>query len=781
MALDCRTMVGLNPDDPAADDLGVKRGARRRATKREGAYVMIVTAIVLPLLLICVAFVIDVSMFYFKSIQVQRAADAAALAGVTQMPNAGAARLQAKDLARRNGYQNGTNGVTLTVDPPSNTNKRLTVTIRDDSTTLFFGSTLLKNWKIRKTATAEYVSNIPLGSKENVIGNSNLAGMGTPQGFWLAISGPCAPKESGDQISSRYDGNSVRQYRFATSDINRNSAMVCDYQKGLADPSVNFKSTTETTSDWNTRLRTYIAALRTTANSDPANAALPTPLYPAISINKEWSEDGYNYIVDVPCVNTAGGDSPPPPCDVGPTQAFDGDGTTVNKDLVIEAYDPVFNPESISTWQVNSEAKPDRYGINSNIDPSIPRCDAAHEAACAMDLGPGNPAPQTVRVRTKFTVYGPDSTPIDYSDDEASKISGQIFGSCVRKWDGGPYASATDSVDNNGAVTSTNDDGLVTNVATCANSENRWVTLARISHTDLLARRGRFRINVRSLTAPDSFGTNGFALRSYFVPTATNPGWSACANALSCASISGDSNMSVLADAPSIKQFYLAKLSPAVLYRGKTVMVRLWDAGEGGSSLQILRPKATGETCTYPVTWVDPDTAPDANYCTQKVEWQVGNGAIAKYDDPAKAFLDTTKSYSDACEGIGGQQDVYQLPIAGDRNQIETRSGGLCPNSVPTAIFESRGPYENPDGTPTGKFNDRLINIKINIPSTYGCDPATTTSCVELPNAALQDGWWKVKYIPRRNPVTASYVTMTDRSTWSVELLGEPVHLVLDN
>ena len=86
---------------------------------------MVITALMFPLLIMCVAFVVDVSMFFFKSIQVQRTADAAALAGVTRMPRTVDAQRLAVDIAKRNGYQNGVKGVTVTVAPPPDTNKQI--------------------------------------------------------------------------------------------------------------------------------------------------------------------------------------------------------------------------------------------------------------------------------------------------------------------------------------------------------------------------------------------------------------------------------------------------------------------------------------------------------------------------------------------------------------------------------------------------------------------------------------------------------------------------------
>ena len=125
-----------------------------------------------------------------------------------------------------------------------------------------------------------------------------------------------------------------------------------------------------------------------------------------------------------------------------------------------------------------------------------------------------------------------------------------------------------------------------------------------------------------------------------------------------------------------------------------------------------------------------------------------------------------------------GQPDVFSLPIAGDRNGIEKNNltpPAICASAVPQEIYDSRnGPY---DAT-RGKFNDRMVNIKVNVPSTYGCDPTITATCVEL--ATLPNGgWWKIKYIPSKDAL-GNYKPMTDRSTWTVELLGEPVHLVLD-
>jgi Flp pilus assembly protein TadG len=779
----------VNLETGRADKAPVSRFRRHRSARETGV-VMVVTAIVFPILIMSVAFVVDVSMFFFKSIQVQRTADAAALAGVTRMPRVVDARKLAIDIAKRNGYQNNVNNVTVVVAPPPDTNKRLKVTIVDNSTPLFFGTTFLKNWTIQKTSTAEYVSNIPLGSKENAIGTGDVVMNGTPgQGFWLAISGPCAPKEAGDQVAARYDGTAIRRGRFP-ADPSKNMAMICDYNKSESDPTTApfpsesialnkpIESPPELQSSYVQRLRDHIGKAR-----DNKNAASPG-LFPGLSINRDWDPEGYNYIVDVPCYNSADPTSPPPPpCD-GSDQGFNGHASTANRDLVIQAFDPVFNPVSIKGWRANpfftDATSPDVYGLPGDYPAPADPCDAATPAGCIIPTGAGNPRPDTVRVTTRFSVYGPDLTPLDYSDDEPVKIRYKDYGSCVRKWDTPTvvYADPVDTQDVNPAPE-------------CATAAGQWVEIARIPASDVHAMRGRFRVNVRTLTAVDSFGSNSFSLRSFFDVSGGST-WKPCSDAsvspLACASVSGDSTMGVFATAPSIKEFYLAKLAPAAIYRGKTVMVRLWDAGEGGSSIQVLRPRVqassapviAAETCNYTLTasplttWTNPDPAASTDYCTQKIKWSVGQTGINNYTDTTKSLKDNGPALGDVCDAKG-KDDQFSLSIAGSQNDVET-----CTLPVPSETFDSRnGPYD----TDRGKFNDRLVNIKVEVPSNYGCEPqtwATLGTCTEI--ALPQQGWWKIKYIPvADSSEPTGYIKITDRSTWTVELLGEPVHLVLDN
>jgi hypothetical protein len=65
------------------------------------------------------------------------------------------------------------------------------------------------------------------------------------------------------------------------------------------------------------------------------------------------------------------------------------------------------------------------------------------------------------------------------------------------------------------------------------------------------------------------------------------------------------------------------------------------------------------------------------------------------------------------------------------------------------------------------KYNDRYIQLTLSIPSDYGLMGDGITE------RAGFDGWWKIRYTSR-GPGTA----VNDRTTWTVSLIGDPVHLI---
>lgn len=173
---------------------------------RDGGAVLVLTALVIVPLLIISAFAVDLGWFYVRAARLQRAADAAALAGVVHMPgDFPRARAVALEAAARNGVSPSST-VDVDVAPVPGKPRRLRVTVTDHDVPTYLGAVVTRSITIRRTATAEYVLPVPLGSPENRIGTGNI--LGSPaENFWLAASGYCSSKENGDLLLAVTDGN----------------------------------------------------------------------------------------------------------------------------------------------------------------------------------------------------------------------------------------------------------------------------------------------------------------------------------------------------------------------------------------------------------------------------------------------------------------------------------------------------------------------------------------------------------------------------------------------
>jgi Putative Flp pilus-assembly TadE/G-like len=853
-------------------DLVNNEPTKRKRTRSERGYIMTMMVIMLPVLLSFMALAVDATYYWFRGVQIQRAVDAAALAGVTRMPKYNEAVNAGNEIAKRNGFVDGEDDMVVTPSRIPKNNKRFKMTITDNSVGMFFGRVLSNGWSITRTSTAEYISNIPLGSKENAIGTGYLSDSGPDlQNFWLAVSGPCAPKEWGDQFLSRWDGNGVNKFDSSVTQANpapvnpaitatnasRQFSALCD-----VDPNPVAAAN-----------QTGVGYLRTKMTAKNAMDPLLPKLFPAVVQNLDYNagKSGYDYIIDVPCYS-ATGTPVPPPCD----------GTNMPGDLMIQVYDPVFNPDSIQrfaqrvnpmpapaparsdasgfTNEVDDRLKPDKYGLyRPEVTEcySIPGSPPTPSAGCALpDTGAENPKASDVRVTTDVRIYPPDNSPLDYSDDVAMDLTGATvtntvdtpdkfvldseatlstkkvrrFGSCMKWTDewtssvpgatagshyfysvppasvGTPYGTSEETTWNQSVEPTKSGLSVPTE---CAKYMSQWVTIKRISSTN---RRGRYRLNLRTIDAVNSFGSNGFAIRAYFVVPgnsdetypaclkAGQPPGNVCTSPTQEASVAGDSTMSVFASVNSVSSFYLAQLSPAKLFRNKVVVVSLWDPGEGAAKLQILRPEYSSSICDS--TLVD-----SAVYCIQPFQWTVGRPGIATFNttDPF-AGLSSGTDYQDVCIDKGRPTGSEALPTSLAVSHPSNVADGTiidgCKTSSgsdkvqPDEIKRSRQFKED---KAEQKFNDRLVTVAIKVPENYGCQPPTGTidpvsgnpiTCIDmedLGNDLPEGGWWKIKYTPRLNvdpvsglEVPGSYKKITDRTTWSVGLRGDPVHLVPD-
>lgn len=170
-----------------------------RAARQDG-YVLAQFALLLVPLLLMVSLSVDVGYWYNRASDLQKAADAAALAGVVWLPDENRARSHAIEAAAENGFRNGVNGISVSVEPVGD--RRLRVTIRDPEVSSFFFSSLGgQTLDMSRRATAEYVLPVPLGSPESRLGNDPTTGY-SPN-LWASINAPFSDKANGDPYATR--------------------------------------------------------------------------------------------------------------------------------------------------------------------------------------------------------------------------------------------------------------------------------------------------------------------------------------------------------------------------------------------------------------------------------------------------------------------------------------------------------------------------------------------------------------------------------------------------
>jgi hypothetical protein len=161
---------------------------------------MIMTALLLIPLLAFAGLAVDVGGWYARGAQLQRAADAAALAGAALMPDFTAAQAESVATARKNGFQTGGS---ITVSVTQRDERRIAVTVEDTNVRRYFSSLFMSTMTIARTATAEFVLPVPLGSPENYFGNDPITPPAAGQpGLWGNIHGTGTTNISGDRYSA---------------------------------------------------------------------------------------------------------------------------------------------------------------------------------------------------------------------------------------------------------------------------------------------------------------------------------------------------------------------------------------------------------------------------------------------------------------------------------------------------------------------------------------------------------------------------------------------------
>ncbi len=149
---------------------------------------------------------IDVSYAWVNEMRIQKAADAAALAGAVYLPDEpGTATTQGKGSATQNGYTDGVSGVTVSAAQNASNHEQMDVSITAPVPTFFMRAFGINSLTATRVAHAQFHLPVPMGSPLNVFGDPTALDLqGQPLNFWAAINGPCTDKQQGDPYATKY-------------------------------------------------------------------------------------------------------------------------------------------------------------------------------------------------------------------------------------------------------------------------------------------------------------------------------------------------------------------------------------------------------------------------------------------------------------------------------------------------------------------------------------------------------------------------------------------------
>ena len=146
-------------------------GTTDTSGRHERGQVIVIFAGAMLFFTLLAAMVIDVSWYWTNNLRMQRAADAAALAGVVFLPSqVSQAVTAARAEATKNGYANGLGGVVVTPVQDATNDRRLHVTISGPVNTFFARVMGITSWPAQRTAKAEFVLPVPMGSPQHYYG-----------------------------------------------------------------------------------------------------------------------------------------------------------------------------------------------------------------------------------------------------------------------------------------------------------------------------------------------------------------------------------------------------------------------------------------------------------------------------------------------------------------------------------------------------------------------------------------------------------------------------------
>jgi len=176
----------------------MSRTLKNGVSEDRGAAIVLLS-VLMVLLLGVAAFAVDLGWFLLNSSRLQRAADSAALHGVTYLPGfASDAQTAAEESSQANGFPTSNTSVSTAQVAPG----QLEVTLSTQVDTFFLKVFGMDSATITRQATAEYVKPVPMGGDTSWFGNGSGSGPGSDQRFWAAIQGEFTNRLHGDPYTT---------------------------------------------------------------------------------------------------------------------------------------------------------------------------------------------------------------------------------------------------------------------------------------------------------------------------------------------------------------------------------------------------------------------------------------------------------------------------------------------------------------------------------------------------------------------------------------------------
>lgn len=744
-----------------------ERSSRSAGTsrRRQRGQVLAIFAAAIVLFVGILAIVVDVSWYWSSSLRVQRAADAASLAGVVWLPGDVTRGVAAADAAAaQNGYPTTQVGISISANQDSQVRtggnpNQMDVTISAPVSTFFMRLFGITKIQATRTSHAVYVLPVPMGSPLNYYGDFGLVrhpGGGTTQdgpGHTLGPNSPTAP------TASQFGGWTNPQNAFASEKPTPKYAAVTERSSSNTQQSWTKFNLTGLPSgavidglqvnvivnatrpgcnvsadlSWNgggswTNANESISGIPTTDTVAQFGGA--TDDWMQGNQTHTWTANDLSNNNFVVRLSDDGGNN----CDL----TSGSRNHTISLDLlqvVVYYHGTTFVPdsnlagpngESLSAqgfWgtmmseggiSLNGDAYMPRY--DTRTSPANPLYDSATYYNYDIETQPGAPDAQ-------LYIYDPEFC--------ASEGTGQ-YGTGDRWLGGAPAAmSAFYDVYDTKLTQDTSDDSLLYSSRTaglfqptkpladpnlfdpgdlpngttdCSSDPahlNWW-------HVPVTLQGGHlYRLHTYSTDPSNKNAQNNVDGHNSFSIWAGWPGAGGSSLLPRVYGVGAMETFEPLAGGGA-EIFYLAQIGAE--HAGKTMEINLWDPGDTGvlpASLRILQPTVTGYT---PVTF----------------SWTAKKG----------------NTNGQSCNSLG--------------------------KSGVTSVATNVGDPGNGRNATTGIFNGCWLTIVIPLPIGY--------TAPQPPTETHGGGWWKIEYDMGGK---STFAPAFDLTTWQVDLLGNPVHLIV--